>query len=760
MSNVRSSVLLLSVFLLMAGTVLAQDPGNRDTVRVAQVTTNAGQTVGVPVTIYNDEKLGGYSLGLKWNSSDVTFDSTSYIGTRLNSIVDMFDTFDNWAQLVMVGMIDRSGKHPLQIGDGLCFTLWFTVAPGAADQFVSLDSSFFPPAGDFLLSAATGASITPEFIKGQIRIGNPQPPPVIVLSKSMFTFAGMAGGTNPTSQVQQISNGGGQTLNWTATKLAPWLVLMPSNGVAPSVMVVAVNTVGLSAGTYSDSVSVSAPGATNTPQKFAVTLTLAVPPPTIKLTPSSFHFQALQNSTNAPSQTLNITNTGLGTLNWSATENSAWLTLSSYSGTAPSSVTVNVDNTGLLAGVYIDSIRISDPTATNNPQYDVVTFEIFSEFPVILPSPTSIFAVGTDTLNPYPRMLLIQDNGGGVMNWHIAKKQPWMSFDHNSGTATQGDPGVVIVNFDRTLVPFGQYHDTIVITSTNAINSPVGVPVVFSKEETPQTLNVSTNVINFSEYECGGYPGVGPGYFSIYYLGMEPQPKREWVLTHKENWLTLSPTSGADTLRVTLRVSVAGLTPGIYQDTIVVSSEGVINPPEKVLVTFTVLATPSVNEIGLTVDSLFYFYNYTQVGSIERDVVIYDIPGGCIDWQATSDASWLTPIPAYGTTTQTVRTRSNAVGLSLGRHEGKVTFTASEAVNSPKEVKVVLWVYTPGDVNGNGVVNISDAVYIITYIFFAGSAPIPVLLSGDVDCSKRVNISDAVWLIAWIFSGGPEPCFW
>ena len=84
MRNVRSSVLLLSVFFLMAGTVLAQDPGNRDTVRVAKVATNAGQTVGVPVTIYNDEGLGGYSLGFTWNSDDITVDPISYIGSRLS----------------------------------------------------------------------------------------------------------------------------------------------------------------------------------------------------------------------------------------------------------------------------------------------------------------------------------------------------------------------------------------------------------------------------------------------------------------------------------------------------------------------------------------------------------------------------------------------------------------------------------------------------------------------------------------------------
>jgi hypothetical protein len=32
------------------------------------------------------------------------------------------------------------------------------------------------------------------------------------------------------------------------------------------------------------------------------------------------------------------------------------------------------------------------------------------------------------------------------------------------------------------------------------------------------------------------------------------------------------------------------------------------------------------------------------------------------------------------------------------------------------------------------------------------------LISGDADCNGIVNISDAVYLISYIFGGGPEPC--
>lgn len=65
--------------------------------------------------------------------------------------------------------------------------------------------------------------------------------------------------------------------------------------------------------------------------------------------------------------------------------------------------------------------------------------------------------------------------------------------------------------------------------------------------------------------------------------------------------------------------------------------------------------------------------------------------------------------------------------------------------------------YICGDADGSDILTISDAVYLINYIFSGGPAPNP-LLSGDADCSAIVNISDAVYLINFIFGGGPAPC--
>jgi hypothetical protein len=61
-----------------------------------------------------------------------------------------------------------------------------------------------------------------------------------------------------------------------------------------------------------------------------------------------------------------------------------------------------------------------------------------------------------------------------------------------------------------------------------------------------------------------------------------------------------------------------------------------------------------------------------------------------------------------------------------------------------------------GDVNRDGVINISDVVYLINYLFIGGPAPDPLAL-GDANCDGVVNGADVVYLINYLFIGGPPP---
>ena len=61
-----------------------------------------------------------------------------------------------------------------------------------------------------------------------------------------------------------------------------------------------------------------------------------------------------------------------------------------------------------------------------------------------------------------------------------------------------------------------------------------------------------------------------------------------------------------------------------------------------------------------------------------------------------------------------------------------------------------------GDVNNDNRLNISDAVYIVNYLFKGGPSPNP-LETGDINCDGEVTVSDVIYLINYLFKGGPPP---
>ena len=64
--------------------------------------------------------------------------------------------------------------------------------------------------------------------------------------------------------------------------------------------------------------------------------------------------------------------------------------------------------------------------------------------------------------------------------------------------------------------------------------------------------------------------------------------------------------------------------------------------------------------------------------------------------------------------------------------------------------------YIYGDANGDRLVNVGDAVFLINYVFKSGSLPNP-LESGDANCDDQVNVGDAVFLISHVFKNGSRP---
>ncbi len=261
---------------------------------------------------------------------------------------------------------------------------WVTVTPSAGtlaseqDQVtVSVNPSGLS-GGNYTASvviamAGFGNSINQTTIPVSLMVGGTSSTPSISLNPSTLSFSAVAGGTAPTAQQINLTNPSGGTLSWTTSDNAAWLSLSTGSGTTTTEtdsISATVNLTGLAAGTYTAAVTVSASGATNSPQVIPVSLTLTPAPaptsnPIINLSVPSLTFTGTSGASNPSAQSFAISNTGTGTLTWTAGDNAAWLSLSPASGTNTGTVAATVNLAGLAAGTYSGTITVSATGATS-----------------------------------------------------------------------------------------------------------------------------------------------------------------------------------------------------------------------------------------------------------------------------------------------------------------------------------------------------------------------------------------------------------
>jgi len=117
-------------------------------------------------------------------------------------------------------------------------------------------------------------------------------------------------------------------------------------------------------------------------------------PPTISVSPDNLTFNAIEGGENPPDRTLEVCNSGNGTLNWSLTDNAAWLSENPTSGSLGADecedVTVSVDASGLAAGDYSATITITGSPTKTVP----VNLHIVSAMPELPVEPAQLSASG------------------------------------------------------------------------------------------------------------------------------------------------------------------------------------------------------------------------------------------------------------------------------------------------------------------------------------------------------------------------------
>ncbi len=176
-----------------------------------------------------------------------------------------------------------------------------------------------------------------------------------------------------------------------------------------------------------------------------------------------------------------------------------------------------------------------------------------------------------------------------------------------------------------------------------------------------------------------------------------------------------------------------------------------------------VFRAQATDEFGGSDEQILSFIIYDTLR-----VTTADIPSASI---GESYSSQLTVSGGTGTKTWSDRDGDLAeTGVALSSDglltgtpdiEGDFPFTAlvTDQVGATTEKAFTLRIVGPyvcGDADGDSTVDISDAVYVINYIFKSGASPYPIE-AGDANADGAVDVGDAVYLIEFIFKSGSAP---
>ncbi len=331
------------------------------------------------------------------------------------------------------------------------------------------------------------------------------PPPAISLSARQAGFSYTLGGSTPASQTVTITNAGGGTLTWSASSGSSWLAVTPNSGVGTGTLILAINPAGLTAQTYNGTVTVTASGATNSPQTISVALTVnAAPQPSLSLSASQASFSFTLGGGTPSSQTVNITNAGAGTLTWSATSNSSWLTVSSSSGTGSGTLTIGINPAGLTAQTYTGAITVTASGAANSPRTISVTLTVNAAPPSIFLSVSKAsFAYTLGGSAPAAQTVNVANIGGGTLAWSAASGSSWLTVSPSSGTGA----GTLTLGINPAGLTAQTYNGAVTVTASGSTNSPQTISVTLTVSAAAPPVVVSA-VVNAASWKGGT---VAPG---------------------------------------------------------------------------------------------------------------------------------------------------------------------------------------------------------------------------------------------------------
>ncbi len=328
--------------------------------------------------------------------------------------------------------------------------------------------------------------------------------------------------------------------------------------------------------------------------------------------------------------------------------------------------------------------------------------------------------------------LTIRNYGDAQLTYTITDNASWLTPAPTSGTIEPGALTSVVVSFNATDLEATSYNGEIEIESNDLNNATVIIPVALTVTTANQPPIASASTSQES----------GTAHLTVLFTGSGEDS--DGVITSYE-WAFGD--GGSSTLQNTSHTYDR---PGTYTATLRVTDDCGATGSDNVTVTISpTLATPP---------NITSFAPTSPVSDIEGATRTFRIT---IDQQA--NVSWLINGTVVGGDTGVAEANHTNMSAALG------VWNVSAVVKSTNGTVVQTWIWNvtsrvPGDVNGDGRVNIGDAVLLFNWVSFPNERGVTYVLSApenaDVTGDGRVNIGDAVLLFNWVsFQGEREATY-
>ncbi len=617
----------------------------------------------------------------------------------------------------------------LQVRNAGAGTLAWTAAASTSDGGawlkLSAASGTAPSAlnASIALAGLPGLGLTAGTFTGQVVFKTAADqvtvPITVIVADSVFrqvnpiNFTKVYAGANPLAQVITAASTGAE-FSFSASILnstgGSWLTISPSAygccTSTPQAITLAVNpAVTLAAGTYSAEVLVrSNSGA----QALLVPVTLTINPATVPFfddIAGALDFAMATAGTAPPPQILQIRNAGAGSLAWTAStstaDGGAWLTLSTVSGTAPSTTTVtvnpaNLPNKGLVAGTFVGQVLLQNGNnRVTVPVTMVVGAGVFRQI-----NPLNFTKVYGGA-NPLPQVITVASTGADFSFNATAVASTggtWLSITPSAfGCCTSTPQAITVtVNPDVTLAA-GTYFSEVVVRS-NAGGQALTVPVTLTiQPATTAFFDTLPGQMTFSMVTKGAAPP--PQAIEIRNAGTGTL---SWTAATSTSdggaWLSLSAASGtapaAPTLTVVpVKLPGGGLLAGNFTGQVLLNS-----PSGSVTIPVTMVVGDNVFR---QVNALDFNKLYGGANPLPQFITVAST-GTAFSFNAVAVSStggnWLTITPsAFGcctSTPQVITVAANpAVTLAAGTYTAEVIVKAN--AGSPSMIVPVTLTINP-----------------------------------------------------------------